>query len=123
MSRFVFAVKVLLVPEGHVMTVAFAIGLSILELKRHLGSELRVPPEVLQISLDGTGVLFFPNRCWKMFSVFVIGHSASQTSYIKMKLNISCCTNEQLKLRFDIYSCQSHHNLRTNFSSHFAFNI
>ncbi|KAM7397307.1 hypothetical protein PAMP_020291 [Pampus punctatissimus] len=46
-------VKVVLVPEGHVMTVAFAIGLSIQELKRHLASELRVPAEVLQLSLDG----------------------------------------------------------------------
>ncbi|XP_074489632.1 IQ motif and ubiquitin-like domain-containing protein isoform X1 [Sebastes fasciatus] len=46
-------VKVVLVPEGHVMTVAFAIGLSILELKLHLAAELRVPAEVLQISLDG----------------------------------------------------------------------
>uniref|UniRef100_A0A3B5B2X6 IQ motif and ubiquitin domain containing n=1 Tax=Stegastes partitus TaxID=144197 RepID=A0A3B5B2X6_9TELE len=45
-------VKVVLVPEGHVMTVAFAIGLSIQELKRHLASELRVPVEVLQVSLD-----------------------------------------------------------------------
>ncbi|XP_051807524.1 IQ and ubiquitin-like domain-containing protein isoform X2 [Acanthochromis polyacanthus] len=46
-------VKVVLVPDGHVMTVAFAIGLSIQELKCHLASELRVPVEVLQISLDG----------------------------------------------------------------------
>ncbi|XP_070763055.1 IQ motif and ubiquitin-like domain-containing protein [Enoplosus armatus] len=46
-------VKMVLVPEGHVMTVAFAIGLSIQELKRHLAPELRVPAEVLQISLDG----------------------------------------------------------------------
>ncbi|XP_055078563.1 IQ and ubiquitin-like domain-containing protein [Periophthalmus magnuspinnatus] len=46
-------VKVVLVPEGHVMTVAFAIGLSIGELKQHLASELRVPPEVLHIFLDG----------------------------------------------------------------------
>ncbi|XP_071316230.1 IQ motif and ubiquitin-like domain-containing protein isoform X2 [Trachinotus anak] len=46
-------VKVVLVPEGHVMTVAFAIGLSIQELKCHLASELRLPAEVLQISLDG----------------------------------------------------------------------
>lgn len=52
----VVAVKVVLLPEGHVMTVAFAIGLSIQELKRHLALELRVPPEVLQISLDGTYV-------------------------------------------------------------------
>ncbi|KAM8751672.1 IQ motif and ubiquitin-like domain-containing protein isoform 1-T1 [Acanthopagrus schlegelii] len=46
-------VKVVLVPEGHVMTVAFAIGLSIQELKRHLAAELRVPADVLQISVDG----------------------------------------------------------------------
>uniref|UniRef100_A0A3Q3JXA8 Ubiquitin-like domain-containing protein n=1 Tax=Monopterus albus TaxID=43700 RepID=A0A3Q3JXA8_MONAL len=50
------AVKVVLVPEGHVMTVAFAIGLSIQELKRHLASELRVPPDVLRISVDGRAV-------------------------------------------------------------------
>lgn len=50
------AVKVVLVPEGHVMTVAFVIGLSIQELKCHLSSELRVPVEVLQISLDGESV-------------------------------------------------------------------
>lgn len=35
------------------MTVAFAIGLSIQELKRHLAAELRVPADVLQISVDG----------------------------------------------------------------------
>ncbi|XP_056291668.1 IQ and ubiquitin-like domain-containing protein [Pseudoliparis swirei] len=46
-------VKVVLVPGGHVMTVAFAIGLSIQELIRHLAAEVRVPAEVLQISLDG----------------------------------------------------------------------
>ncbi|XP_063317015.1 IQ motif and ubiquitin-like domain-containing protein [Pelmatolapia mariae] len=50
------SVKVVLVPEGHVMTVAFAIELSIHELKRHLASELRVPADVLQISLDGRAV-------------------------------------------------------------------
>ena len=44
-------------PEGHVMTVAFAIGLSIQELKLHLAAELRVPAEVLQISVDGTSVV------------------------------------------------------------------
>ncbi|KAK5609703.1 hypothetical protein CRENBAI_026249 [Crenichthys baileyi] len=46
-------VKVLLVPGGHVMTMAFAIGLSIEEIKHHLASELKVPLEVLQLSLDG----------------------------------------------------------------------
>uniref|UniRef100_A0AAQ4RE81 IQ motif and ubiquitin domain containing n=1 Tax=Gasterosteus aculeatus aculeatus TaxID=481459 RepID=A0AAQ4RE81_GASAC len=46
-------VKVVLVPGGHVMTVAFAIGLRVQELKLQLAAELRVPAEVLQISLDG----------------------------------------------------------------------
>ncbi|KAK5866832.1 hypothetical protein PBY51_011375 [Eleginops maclovinus] len=49
-------VKVVLVPEGHVMTVAFAIGLSIAQLKLHLANELRVPADVLHISLDGRAV-------------------------------------------------------------------
>lgn len=53
MSTCVFAVKVVLLPEGHVMTVAFAIGLSIKELKHQLALELRVPADVLRISLDG----------------------------------------------------------------------
>ncbi|XP_072241428.1 IQ motif and ubiquitin-like domain-containing protein [Leuresthes tenuis] len=46
------SVKVVLVPGGHVMTVAFAIGLSIQELKRYLASELRVHMEVLQLCLN-----------------------------------------------------------------------
>ncbi|XP_047238334.1 IQ and ubiquitin-like domain-containing protein isoform X4 [Girardinichthys multiradiatus] len=46
-------VKVLLMPGGHVMTMAFAIGLSIEEIKHHLAYELKVPLEVLQLSLDG----------------------------------------------------------------------
>ncbi|KAM9753714.1 IQ motif and ubiquitin-like domain-containing protein [Menidia menidia] len=46
-------VKVVLVPEGHVMTVAFPIGLSIQELKRHLASELRTQTEGLQLHLEG----------------------------------------------------------------------
>ncbi|XP_028304032.1 IQ and ubiquitin-like domain-containing protein isoform X3 [Gouania willdenowi] len=47
-------VKVVLVPVGHVITVAFSIGLSVQKLKCHLASELRVPVEVLQLSLNGT---------------------------------------------------------------------
>lgn len=63
----VVAVKVVLVPGGHVMTVAFAIGLSIQELKRPLAAELRVPTEVLQISVDGTGGSCFSHQ----FCVFL----------------------------------------------------
>ncbi|XP_005814188.1 IQ and ubiquitin-like domain-containing protein isoform X1 [Xiphophorus maculatus] len=46
-------VKVVLVPGGHVMTMAFAIGLTIEEMKHHLASELKVPLEVLQLYLNG----------------------------------------------------------------------
>ncbi|KAM4734897.1 IQ motif and ubiquitin-like domain-containing protein isoform 2-T2 [Anableps anableps] len=46
-------VKVLLMPEGHVMTMAFAIGVSIEEIKHHLASELKVPLAVLQLSMNG----------------------------------------------------------------------
>lgn len=70
-SLYMVAVKVVLVPEGHVMTVAFAIGLSIQELKCHLASELRVPADVLQISLDGMdGNLFSTNKRWEMLFLF-----------------------------------------------------
>ncbi|XP_056137576.1 IQ and ubiquitin-like domain-containing protein [Lampris incognitus] len=46
-------VKVILVPEGNVLTEAFVIGLSIQQLKHHFARELKVPAEVLQIFLDG----------------------------------------------------------------------
>lgn len=67
----VVAVKLVLVPEGHVMTVAFAIGLRIQELKRHLASELRVPAEVLQISLDGM-ICFSTITRWEMLCLFFL---------------------------------------------------
>lgn len=53
------AVKVLLVPDGHVMTLSFPIGLCILDLKHKLAAELRVPAKVLRISMDGTRNLHF----------------------------------------------------------------
>ncbi|KAJ7997673.1 hypothetical protein DPEC_G00214580 [Dallia pectoralis] len=46
-------VKIMLMPEGHTVTMAFAIGLSIKELKLNFANELKVPPEVIQISLSG----------------------------------------------------------------------
>ncbi|XP_012994505.1 IQ and ubiquitin-like domain-containing protein isoform X3 [Esox lucius] len=46
-------VKIMLMPEGHMMTMAFAIGLSIKELKCNFSNELKVPTEVIQISLSG----------------------------------------------------------------------
>ncbi|KAM6972939.1 IQ motif and ubiquitin-like domain-containing protein [Aplochiton taeniatus] len=46
-------VKIMLMPEGHVMTMAFAIELSIMELKSHFETELKVPSHMIQISLMG----------------------------------------------------------------------
>ncbi|XP_045544064.1 IQ and ubiquitin-like domain-containing protein [Salmo salar] len=46
-------VKILLMPEGHMMTMAFAIGLTVKELKYHFANELKVPSELIQISQSG----------------------------------------------------------------------
>uniref|UniRef100_A0A671T0G8 IQ motif and ubiquitin domain containing n=1 Tax=Sinocyclocheilus anshuiensis TaxID=1608454 RepID=A0A671T0G8_9TELE len=46
-------VKILLMPERHMITVAFTIGLTILDMKKHFSSELRVPSDIIQITLDG----------------------------------------------------------------------
>ncbi|XP_055790599.1 IQ and ubiquitin-like domain-containing protein [Salvelinus fontinalis] len=46
-------VKIMLMPEGHMMTMAFAIGLTVKELKYHFANELKVPSEVIQISQRG----------------------------------------------------------------------
>uniref|UniRef100_A0A4W5P6K2 IQ motif and ubiquitin domain containing n=1 Tax=Hucho hucho TaxID=62062 RepID=A0A4W5P6K2_9TELE len=46
-------VKIMLMPEGHMMTMAFAIGLTIKELKYHFANELKVPSELIQISQSG----------------------------------------------------------------------
>lgn len=40
-------------PERHMITVAFTIGLSILDLKKHFSFKLRVPLDIIQITLDG----------------------------------------------------------------------
>lgn len=49
----VFPVKILLMPERHMITVAFTIGLTILDLKKHFSLDLRVPSDIIQITLDG----------------------------------------------------------------------
>ncbi|KAK1168987.1 IQ and ubiquitin-like domain-containing protein [Acipenser oxyrinchus oxyrinchus] len=46
-------VKVMLLPDGYVMTVAFAIGLTTDNLKEHFTTELKIPPNVLQITFNG----------------------------------------------------------------------
>lgn len=53
MCVLVPAVKILLMPERHMITLAFTIGLTILDLKKHFSSELRVPSDIIQITLDG----------------------------------------------------------------------
>lgn len=40
-------------PDGHMMTIAFAIGLTIQDLKEHFSNELKVPSDVIQILLNG----------------------------------------------------------------------
>lgn len=50
---FSIVVKILLMPEGHMMTMAFAIGLTVKELKYHFANELKVPSELIQISQSG----------------------------------------------------------------------
>ncbi|XP_062404103.1 IQ and ubiquitin-like domain-containing protein isoform X3 [Sardina pilchardus] len=47
------SVKIMLMPEGHMMTIAFTIGVTTRELKDHFANELKVPSEVIQLSLDG----------------------------------------------------------------------
>ncbi|XP_062858578.1 IQ and ubiquitin-like domain-containing protein isoform X2 [Trichomycterus rosablanca] len=49
-------VKILLMPDGHMMTVAFSIGLTTQDLKNHFANELRVPADIIQITLDGKAV-------------------------------------------------------------------
>ncbi|XP_051546398.1 IQ and ubiquitin-like domain-containing protein isoform X1 [Myxocyprinus asiaticus] len=49
-------VKVLLMPERHMITVAFTIGLTILDLKKQFAFELRVPSDIIQITLDDKSV-------------------------------------------------------------------
>ncbi|XP_067236609.1 IQ motif and ubiquitin-like domain-containing protein isoform X2 [Chanodichthys erythropterus] len=49
-------VKILLMPERHMITLAFTIGLTILDLKKHFSFELRVPSDIIQISLDEKSV-------------------------------------------------------------------
>ncbi|XP_027029299.2 IQ and ubiquitin-like domain-containing protein isoform X1 [Tachysurus fulvidraco] len=49
-------VKILLMPEGHMMTVAFMIGLTTKDLKNHFANELRVPADFIQLTLNGNSI-------------------------------------------------------------------
>ncbi|XP_072529817.1 IQ motif and ubiquitin-like domain-containing protein [Salminus brasiliensis] len=49
-------VKILLMPEGHMMTMAFTIGLTTQDLKNHFANELRVPSDIIQITLNGKAI-------------------------------------------------------------------
>ncbi|TSM52339.1 IQ and ubiquitin-like domain-containing protein [Bagarius yarrelli] len=50
------SVKVLIMPEGHMMTVAFTIGLTAQVMKNHFANELRVPSDFIQLTLNGNPV-------------------------------------------------------------------
>lgn len=55
------AVKIMLMPEGHMMTIAFTIGVTTRELKDHFANELKVPSEIIRLSLDGR--IFYLSKC------------------------------------------------------------
>lgn len=46
--------KLVLLPGGHVITMAFPVRLSVRDLKALLAPELQVPAEVLRVSVEGT---------------------------------------------------------------------
>lgn len=54
-----FAVKIKLMPEGHMMTIAFTIGVTARELKEHFANELKIPKEIIRLSLDGKLLVYF----------------------------------------------------------------
>ncbi|XP_028668407.2 IQ and ubiquitin-like domain-containing protein [Erpetoichthys calabaricus] len=47
-------VKILLMPDEQVMTMAFTTGLSVLSLKEHFATELKIPSSVIQIMSSGS---------------------------------------------------------------------
>ncbi|KAG2460132.1 IQUB protein, partial [Polypterus senegalus] len=47
-------VKILLMPDEQVMTMAFTTGLSVLSLKEHFATELKIPSSVIQIMSNGS---------------------------------------------------------------------
>ncbi|XP_066525316.1 IQ motif and ubiquitin-like domain-containing protein isoform X2 [Hoplias malabaricus] len=48
--------QILLMPEGQMMTKAFTIGLTTQDLKSHFANELRVPSDIIHITLNGQTV-------------------------------------------------------------------
>lgn len=53
-SLFVlFTVKIVLMPSGQVVTMACTLGKTLLELKRHFASELKMSVDVIMMIFDG----------------------------------------------------------------------
>ncbi|KAL0968081.1 hypothetical protein UPYG_G00262140 [Umbra pygmaea] len=67
-------VKIMLMPEGHMMTMAFAIGRSIEELKNNFANELKVPSEFIQVFLSGKMV----EDHWSLMDLGLQPHSTIQ---------------------------------------------
>lgn len=59
-NAFIFdhTVKLVLLPGGHVITMAVPLRLTVRDLKTQLARELQVPAEVLHVSVDGTSSNF-----------------------------------------------------------------
>uniref|UniRef100_W5NFY4 IQ motif and ubiquitin domain containing n=1 Tax=Lepisosteus oculatus TaxID=7918 RepID=W5NFY4_LEPOC len=56
LSEETVSVKIMLLPDGHMMTMAFAIGLTAGDLKEHFATELKMPTSALQVSFNGKAV-------------------------------------------------------------------
>lgn len=98
-NAFVFLVvpvKILLMPERHMITLAFTIGLTILDLKKHFSFELRVPSDIIQITLDGTQkileIVLHRRNCgklkliWKKELIYCKGHNKSLSDLLTLFL-------------------------------------
>ncbi|XP_066579864.1 IQ motif and ubiquitin-like domain-containing protein [Amia ocellicauda] len=55
-GKITATVKIILLPEGHVWTMAFAISTSAGGLREHFASELKIPASVIHISFEGKAV-------------------------------------------------------------------
>jgi len=64
------------------ITVAFTIGLSILDLKKHFSFKLRVPLDIIQITVDGKTqkIVLHLEKSWKFLTFLSIKESIYSTT-------------------------------------------
>ena len=53
---FGLAVKFVIMPEGHVMSMNCSLHQSVLELRAHFSTELQQPPEMILMLFDGNSL-------------------------------------------------------------------